>query len=106
MAQRKKKTTNNKKTKTHKHTNHINQTIIQQAIPFYGSDQATGHQYNKNKVQFAPPVQQQSRTDNLVGDLVGKLITKIESDGNKQTQEYSKEIQPVNNNNNNSVLNK
>jgi hypothetical protein len=38
---------------------------------------------------------------------VGKLISKIETDGNKQAQEYSKEIQPINNNNNgnNSVVN-
>ena len=40
-------------------------------------------------------MQQESRTDNLVGDLVGRLINKIENDGNKQTQEYYKEIQPV-----------
>ena len=30
---------------------------------------------------------------------MGKLIGKIESDGNKQTQEYTKEIQPINNTN-------
>jgi hypothetical protein len=40
-------------------------------------------------------VQQESRTDYLVGDLVGKSISKIETDGNKQTRQYSKEIQPV-----------
>ena len=30
---------------------------------------------------------------------MGRLIGKIETDGNKQTQEYSKEIQPINNTN-------
>ena len=37
------------------------------------------NQNNKN-VSFAPAMQQQSRTDNLVGDLVGRLINKIEND--------------------------
>ena len=54
-------------------------------------------------------MQQESRTDNLVGDLVGKLISKIENDKTQQTQDYSKEIQPINNSNsnsgNNSVVN-
>ena len=72
-------------------------------MPNYSSGQSAGHQYNTNKnVSFAPAIQQQSRTDNLVGDLVGRLIGKIETDGNKQTQQYTKEIQPVNNDNNNS----
>ncbi len=54
-------------------------------------------------------MQQQSRTDNLVVDLVGRLINKLENDGNKQTQQYSTEMQPINNSNgnrgNNSVVN-
>ena len=94
-----KKKTNNKKTNKKKHLNHNKQTIVYQSIPNYSSGQSSGHQINKDHVQFAPSVQQQTRTDNLVGDLVGKLISKIETDGNKQTQEYTKEIQPINNNN-------
>ncbi len=50
-------------------------------------------------MQFAQPQQQQTTTDSLVGDIVGKLMSKIANDGNKQTQEYSKEMQPINNNN-------
>ena len=50
-------------------------------------------------------MQQESRTDNLVGDLVSKLIGKIETDGNKQTQQYTQEIQPVSNTNTNSGSN-
>ena len=91
-----------KKKKSHlkKHINQRNQNIIYQTIPNYSSSQITGHQYNKNKVQFAPEVQQESRTDNFVGDLIGKLMNKIDNDGNQQTQQYSKEIQPQNNNSN------
>ena len=63
--------------------------IIYQTIPNYSSDQNTGHQYNKNKVQFAPVVQQESRTDNLVGDLIGKLMDKIDNNENQQTQQYT-----------------
>ena len=108
MPQKKVKKKTNKKSRKHTQSQkQINQTIIHQAIPNYSSSQVSGHQYNNNRVQFAPAMQQQSRTDNLVGDLVGKLITKIESDGNQQTQQYSKEILPVNNSNsgNNSVVN-
>ena len=94
MPQKKK---TNKKSHKKKHLN-PKQTILYQSIPNYSSGQNTGHQNNKN-VSFSPSVQQESRTDNLVGDLVSRLIGKIENDGNKQTQEYSKEIQPINNNN-------
>ena len=102
MPQKKK---TNKKSHKKKHLN-PKQTIVYQSIPNYSSGQSTGHQNNKN-VSFLPSVQQESRTDNLVGDLVSRLIGKIENDGNKQTQEYSKDIQPINNNNNgnNSVVN-
>ncbi len=41
--------------------------------------------------------QQAARTDNLVGDLGSKLITKIENDGTHQTQQYTKEVQPITN---------
>ena len=97
MPQKKK---TNKKPKKHTQTRkQIKQTIIHQAIPNYSAEQFSGHQYNKNQVQFAPPIQQQSRTDNLVGDLVSKLINKIETDGNQQRQQYTQEIQPVSNTN-------
>jgi hypothetical protein len=96
MPQKKKKT--NKKTHKKKHLTQ-NQNIIYQTIPNYSADQFSGHQINKRQVHFGPAMQQESRTDNLVGDLVGRLISKIENDGNKQTQEYSKEIQPINNTN-------
>jgi hypothetical protein len=36
-------------------------------------------QYNKDHVQFAQQ-QQQSHTDNIVGELVGRLMNKIEND--------------------------
>jgi hypothetical protein len=62
--------------------NQNNQNIIFQSIPNYSYSQVAGHQ-NNNNVSFAPTMQQQSRTDNLVGDLVGRLINKIENDGNK-----------------------
>ena len=107
----KKKTANkktNKKSNKKTHTKHINQTIIQQAIPNYASGQMTGHQYNKDHVQFAQPATPQSHTDNIVGELVGRLMSKIENDGNKEVQQYSKEVQPINNNSNsgnNSVVN-
>ena len=103
MPQKKK---TNKKGHKKKHLN-PKQNIIYQSIPNYSSGQFTGHQNNHNNIQYGPAAQQESRTDNLLGDLVGKLISKIETDGNKQTQEYSKEIQPINNNNNgnNSVVN-
>lgn len=95
-----KKKTANKKNQKKKRINPNKQNIVIQSIPNYSSSQSSGHQYNSNKnVSFAPAVQQESRTDNLVGDLVGRLISKIETDGNKQTQEYSKEIQPVTNTN-------
>jgi len=101
-----KKKTAHKKNHKKKHINNNKQNIIIQSLPNYGSAQSSGHQYNTNKnVSFAPAVQAETRTDNLVGDLVGRLISKIETDGNKQTQEYSKEIQPVNNNNNNQPVN-
>ena len=61
MPQKKKKTnkkSNNKKHIKHKHINENNQNIVFQSIPNYSSDQNTGHQYNKNKAQFAPAVQQ------------------------------------------------
>ena len=99
MPQKKKKTTNKKPRKRTQTKKLIKQTIIQQAIPNYSADQFSGHQINKRQVHFGPAMQQESRTDNLVGDLVGRLISKIENDGNKQTQEYSKEIQPINNTN-------
>ena len=109
MPQKKEKKKTNKKSHKKKHLNQTNQNIIFQSIPNYSSSQAAGHQYNKNKVYFGPAMQQESRTDNLVGDLVGKLINKIESDKTQQTQDYSKEIQPINNSNsnsgNNSVVN-
>jgi hypothetical protein len=41
-------------------------------------------------------VQQKSRTDDSAGGLIGKLINKRETDGNKQIQQkILKEIQPV-----------
>ena len=79
----------NKKTHRKKHLTQ-KQNIIFQSIPNYSSNQFTGHQNNKS-VAFVPPPQQESRTDNLVGDLLSRVITKIENDGNKQTQEYSKD---------------
>jgi hypothetical protein len=100
MPQKKK---TNKKGHKKKHLN-PKQNIIYQSIPNYSSGQFTGHQNNNHNIQYAPVAQQESRTDNLVGDLVGKLIGKIETEGNQQKQEYTKEIQPVNNNNN-SVVN-
>ena len=96
-----KKKTANKKTNKKSHKKHLTQkqSIIFQSIPNYASGQFTGHQNNKNNIQYAPVMQQESRTDNLVGDLVSKLVGKIENDGNKEVQQYSKEIQPINNNN-------
>ena len=41
----------------------------------------------------------------MVGDLVSRLINKIENDKTQQTQDYSKEIQPINNNNNVNIYN-
>jgi hypothetical protein len=98
MPQKKK---TNKKThkKTHK-KQAVKTTIIQQAIPNYSSGQTTGHQYNKDHVQFVPQLAQQSHTDNIVGELVGRLMNKIENNENKEVQQYSKEVQPINNNNN------
>ncbi len=82
MPQKKKA---NKKNQKKKRINPNKQNIVIQSIPNYSSSQSSGHQYNSNKnVSFAPAVQQESRTDNLVGDLVGRLISKIETDGNKQ----------------------
>ena len=103
MTQKKKKTTNKKPRKRTQTKKLIKQTIIQQAIPNYSADQFSGHQINKRQVHFGPAMQQESRTDNLVGDLVGRLISKIETDGIKQTQEYSKEIQPINNTSSSSI---
>ena len=105
MPQKKKEKKTNKKTHRKKHLTQ-KQNIIFQSIPNYSSNQFTGHQNNKS-VAFVPPPQQESRTDNLVGDLIGKLISKIETDGNKQTQQYTQDTQPINNNNNenNSVVN-
>jgi len=102
MPQKKK---TNKKTnkKTHK-KQAVKTTIIQQAIPNYSSGQTTGHQYNKDHVQFVPQ-QQQSHTDNIVGELVGRLMNKIENNENKEVQQYTKEVQPINNNNNVNVYN-
>ena len=97
MPQKKGKKTN-KKTHRKKHLTQ-KQNIIFQSIPNYSSGQFTGHQNNKNNIQYAPVMQQESRTDNLVGDLVSKLVGKIENDRNKEVQQYSKEIQPINNNN-------
>jgi len=81
-----KKKTANKKTNKKSHKKHLTQkqNIIFQSIPNYASGQVTGHQYNKDHVQYAPAAQQESRTDNLVGDLVSKLISKIETDGSQQ----------------------
>jgi hypothetical protein len=62
------------------------------AIPYFGSEQSSGYQYIKHHVPFLNHQQQQlARIDNLVGDLVSRLITKIENDGTQQTQQYSKE---------------
>ena len=97
MPQKKKEKKTNKKSHIKKHLTQ-KQNIIFQSIPNYSSGQFSGHQNNKN-VSFGPSVQAETRTDNLVGDLVGRLIGKIETDGNRQTQEYSKEIQPINNTN-------
>jgi hypothetical protein len=104
MPQKKKEKKTNKKTHRKKHLTQ-KQNIIFQSIPNYSSGQFTGHQNNKNNIQYAPVMQQESRTDNLVGDLVSKLIGKIETDGNKQTQQYTQEIQPVSNTNTNSGSN-
>jgi hypothetical protein len=51
------------------------------------------------------PQQQQSHTDNIVGELVGRLMNKIENNENKEVQQYTKEVQPINNNNNVNVYN-
>jgi hypothetical protein len=58
-----------------------------QSFPNHSSGHFTEHQNNIQQVHFAPAVQQESRTDNLKGDLVDRLINKIENDENKQTQE-------------------
>ena len=78
-----KKKTANKKTnkKSHKKHSTQKQNIIFQSIPNYSSEQVSGHQNNKNNIQYAPAMQQESRTDNLVGGLVSKLMSKIETDG-------------------------
>jgi hypothetical protein len=64
----------------------------------------TGHQYNKDQVQFVPQ-QQQSHTDNIVGELVGRLMNKKENNENKEVQQYTKEVQPINKNENTSNIN-
>jgi hypothetical protein len=82
MPQKKEKKENKKvkkpKTTRKPHSKQVKTTIIQQAIPNYSSGQITGHQYNKDHVQFAQQ-QQQSHTDNIVGELVGRLMNKIEN---------------------------
>ena len=95
-----KKKTANKKTNKKSYKKHLTQkqNIIFQSIPNYASGQMGGHQYNKDDVQFAQPATPQSHTDNIVGELVGRLMNKIENDGNKEVQQYSKEVQPITNN--------
>jgi hypothetical protein len=74
MPQKKReKKTNKKSRKKTKSQNPNKQNIVIQSIPNYSSGQFSGHQNNKS-VAFAPPVQQESRTDNLVGDLVNGQI--------------------------------
>jgi len=104
MPQKKK---TNKKTNKKTHKKHLTQkqNIIFQSIPNYASGQTTGHQYNKDHVQFVPQQAQQSHTDNIVGELVGRLMNKIENNENKEVQQYTKEVQPINNNNNVNVYN-
>ncbi len=51
-----------------------------------------GHQYNKNHVQFVPQ-QQQSHTDNIVGELVGRLMNKIENNENKEVLNFYRSLQ-------------
>ena len=53
MSQKKK---TNKKSNNKKHMKQNKNNVIYQTIPNYSSSQITGHQYNKNKVQFAPAV--------------------------------------------------
>ena len=62
MPQKKKQNKKEKKPRTNKkaHAKQVKTTIIQQAIPNYSSNQMTGHQYNKDHVQFVP--QQQTIT--------------------------------------------
>ena len=38
----------------------------------------SGHQYNKDHIQFVPSQVQQSHSDNMIGDLVNRLMTEIE----------------------------
>ena len=75
----KKVTTTTKKTTTTttKRGRKSKEVIIQQTLPYYGSSQVIGHQYNKDKVSFAPQ-HHETATDNVVGELVGKLMNKIE----------------------------
>jgi hypothetical protein len=75
MPQKKKEKKTNKKSHKKKHLTQ-KQNIIFQSIPNHSSNQFTGHQNNKSNIQYAPAMQQESRTDNLVGDLVGRLIIK------------------------------
>ena len=101
----KKKQKKEKKPRTNKksHTKQVvKTTIIQQAIPNYSSSQVAGHQYNKDHVQFAAQTQQ-THTDNIVGELVGRLMNKIENNENKEVHQYSKEVQPINNANNSNI---
>jgi hypothetical protein len=60
MPQKKKQNKKEKKPKTTRkpHSKQVKTTIIQQAIPNYSSGQMTGHQYNKDHVQFAQQQQQ------------------------------------------------
>ncbi len=55
----------------------------------------TGHQCNKDNVQFVPQQQQQSHTDNIAGEVVWRLMNKIENNEIKEVQQYSKEVQPI-----------
>jgi len=104
MPQKKKEKKTNKKSHKKKHLTQ-KQNIIFQSIPNYSSNQFTGHQNNKSNIQYGPAMQQESRTDNLVGDLVGRLISKIENNENKEVKQYTKEVQPINNNENTSNIN-
>ena len=105
MPQKKKQNKKEKKPRTNKKSHSkqvVKTTIIQQAIPNYSSGQMTGHQYNKDHVQFVPQ-QQQSHTDNIVGELVGRLMNKIENNENKEVQQYTKEVQPMNSTSSSSI---
>jgi hypothetical protein len=101
MPQKKKQNKKEKKTNKKPHRKQVLKKIVQQSIPYFASEQNSGHQYNKDHTQFVQQQQQQTRTDSLVGDLVSKLISKIENSGTQQTQQYSNEVQPITNDNSN-----